>query len=175
MAHVTGLAAARHAVLEQHGWDVRERGLAASPPISVVVGRLRHVTVDRALRLLGIGASQLVVVPTDSQGRMQPDGLQAALTGVDGPIIVCAQAGEVNTGSFDPLPEIVEIVRTTDAWLHVDGAFGLWAAASATRRPSRRGNRSCRLVGRLTRTSGSTSRTTAGSRSVRSHPRTSRR
>jgi glutamate/tyrosine decarboxylase-like PLP-dependent enzyme len=134
MAHVTGLAAARHAVLEQRGWDVRERGLAGSPPIGVVVGRLRHVTVDRALRLLGIGASQLVVVPADSQGRMEPDGLRAALTGVDGPTIVCAQAGEVNTGSFDPLPEIVEIVRATDAWLHVDGAFGLWAAASPTRR-----------------------------------------
>jgi glutamate/tyrosine decarboxylase-like PLP-dependent enzyme len=72
MAHVTGLAAARHAVLEEHGWDVRERGLAGSPPISVVVGRLRHVTVDRALRLLGIGASQLVVVPADSHGRMSP-------------------------------------------------------------------------------------------------------
>jgi glutamate/tyrosine decarboxylase-like PLP-dependent enzyme len=134
MAHVTGLAAARHAVLEQRGWDVRERGLAGSPPISVVVGRLRHVTVDRALRLLGIGASQLVVVPADSHGRMESDGLRAALTCIDGPIIVCAQAGEVNTGSFDPLPEIVEIVRTTDAWLHVDGAFGLWAAASPTRR-----------------------------------------
>jgi glutamate/tyrosine decarboxylase-like PLP-dependent enzyme len=134
MAHVTGLAAARHAVLEQQGWDVRERGLAGSPPISVVVGRLRHVTVDRALRLLGIGASQLVVVPTDSQGRMEPDGLRAALADSGGPTIVCAQAGEVNTGSFDPLPEIVEIVRATDAWLHVDGAFGLWASASPTRR-----------------------------------------
>ena len=134
MAHVTGLAAARHAVLEQHGWDVREAGLAGSPPISVVVGRLRHVTVDRALRLLGIGTSQLVVVPADSQGRMEPDGLRRALAELDGPIIVCAQAGEVNTGSFDPLPEIVEIVRDTDAWLHVDGAFGLWAAASPTRR-----------------------------------------
>jgi len=134
MAHVTGLAAARHAVLEQQGWDVRERGLAGSPPISVVVGRLRHVTVDRALRLLGIGASQLVVVPTDSKGRMEPDGVRAALAGADGPTIVCAQAGEVNTGSFDPLSDIVEIVRATDAWLHVDGAFGLWAAASPTRR-----------------------------------------
>ena len=133
MAHVTGLAAARHAVLEQRGWDVRERGLAGSPSISVVVGRLRHVTVDRALRLLGIGASQLVVVPSDSLGRMEPDGLHSALAGIDGPTIVCAQAGEVNTGSFDPLPEIVEIVRATDAWLHVDGAFGLWAAASPTR------------------------------------------
>jgi glutamate/tyrosine decarboxylase-like PLP-dependent enzyme len=134
MAHVTAFAAARHAVLEQRGWDVRENGLAGGPPISVVVGHLRHVTVDRALRLLGIGASQLVIVPADSQGRMEPDGLRTALAGIDGPTIVCAQAGEVNTGAFDPLPEIVEIVRSTDAWLHVDGAFGLWAAASPSRR-----------------------------------------
>jgi glutamate/tyrosine decarboxylase-like PLP-dependent enzyme len=134
MAHVTGLAAARHAVLEQQGWDVRERGLAGSPPLSVVVGRQRHVTVDRALRLLGIGSSQLVVVPADSQGRMEPDGLRVALAGIDGPTIVCAQAGEVNTGAFDALPEIVQIVRSTEAWLHVDGAFGLWAAASPSRR-----------------------------------------
>ena len=134
MAHVTALAAARHAVLEQRGWDVRERGLAGGTPISVVVGQLRHVTVDRALRLLGVGASQLVAVPSDSQGRMNPDGLRTALAELDGPVIVCAQAGEVNTGGFDPLPEIVDIVRSTDAWLHVDGAFGLWAAASPSRR-----------------------------------------
>jgi glutamate/tyrosine decarboxylase-like PLP-dependent enzyme len=134
MAHVTALAAARHAVLEERGWDVRERGLAGGPPISVVVGRLRHVTVDRALRLLGIGASQLVVVPADSHGRMEPEGLHSALAGLDGPTIVCAQAGEVNTGSFDPLPGIAEIVRESGAWLHVDGAFGLWTAASPARR-----------------------------------------
>ena len=134
MAHVTALAAARHHVLIQRGWDVREGGLAGSPPITVVVGALRHVTVDRALRLLGIGSSQLVVVPADAQGRMQPDGLRAALAEIEAPVIVCAQAGEVNTGSYDPFSEIVEIVRQTDAWLHVDGAFGLWVAASPERR-----------------------------------------
>ena len=134
MAHVTALAAARHHVLMQRGWDVREGGLAGSPPITIVVGALRHVTVDRALRLLGIGSSQLVVVPADGQGRMRPDGLRAVLAEIDGPAIVCAQAGEVNTGSYDPFPEIVEIVRETDAWLHVDGAFGLWVAASPERR-----------------------------------------
>ena len=134
MAHVTALAAARHAVLEQRGWNVREQGLAGSPQISVAVGRLRHVTLDRALRLLGIGASQLVVVPSDAHGRMDPDGLNSTLAELQGPTIVCAQAGEVNTGSFDPFPEIVEIARSTEAWLHVDGAFGLWAAASPTRR-----------------------------------------
>jgi glutamate/tyrosine decarboxylase-like PLP-dependent enzyme len=134
MAHVTALAAARHDVLSQRGRDVRDRGLVGSPPISVVVGALRHVTVDRALRLLGIGGSQLVVVPVDAHGRMEPRGLQAALAEIDGPVIVCTQAGEVNTGSYDPFVEIVEIVRGTDAWLHVDGAFGLWVAASPTRR-----------------------------------------
>lgn len=134
MAHVTGLAAARHDVLAARDWDVRERGLAGSPPITVVVGGLRHVTVDRALRLLGIGGAQLEIVDADGHGRMRPDALRSALATIDGPTIVCAQAGEVNTGSFDPLPEIVEIVRETDAWLHIDGAFGLWAAASPTRR-----------------------------------------
>jgi glutamate/tyrosine decarboxylase-like PLP-dependent enzyme len=134
MAHVTALAAARHHVLVQRGCDVREVGLAGSPPITVVVGALRHVTVDRALRLLGIGSSQLVVVPADAHGRMQPHGLRAALAEIEGPVIVCAQAGEVNTGSYDSFPEIVEIVRETDAWLHVDGAFGLWVAASPRRR-----------------------------------------
>ena len=134
MAHVTGLAAARHQVLGARGWDVREHGLTGSPPTSVVVGQYRHVTVDRALRLLGIGRAQLVVVDADDAGRTRPDALRAALAGIDGPTIVCAQAGEVNTGSFDPLADIVEIVRETDAWLHVDGAFGLWAAASPTRR-----------------------------------------
>jgi glutamate/tyrosine decarboxylase-like PLP-dependent enzyme len=134
MAHVTALAAARHHVLSGQGWDVREAGLAGSPPITAVVGALRHVTVDRALRLLGIGSSQTVVVPADPQGRMEPAGLRTALEGLDAPTIVVAQAGEVNTGSYDPLVEIVEIVRETDAWLHVDGAFGLWVAASPTRR-----------------------------------------
>jgi glutamate/tyrosine decarboxylase-like PLP-dependent enzyme len=134
MAHVTALAAARHHALATREWDVREHGLAGSPPITVVVGQLRHVTVDRALRLLGIGSAQLLVVDADEAGRMRSDALQRALATLEGPTIVCAQAGEVNTGSFDPLSEIVEIVRKTDAWLHVDGAFGLWAAASPERR-----------------------------------------
>ena len=134
MAHVTALAAARHDVLAARGWDVRERGLAGSPPITVVVGRYRHVTVDRALRLLGIGAAQLEVVEADEHGRMRTGALRAALAELDGPAIVCVQAGEVNTGSYDTFVEIAEIVRETDAWLHVDGAFGLWAAASPTRR-----------------------------------------
>jgi len=133
MAHVTALAAARHEVLSSRGWDVRDRGLAGSPPITVVVGRLRHVTIDRALRLLGIGGAEIRAVATDELGRMAADDLQVALSELEGPTIVCAQAGEVNTGSYDRFPEIVEIVRETDAWLHVDGAFGLWVAASPTR------------------------------------------
>jgi glutamate/tyrosine decarboxylase-like PLP-dependent enzyme len=134
MAHVTALAAARHHVLAARGWDVRDRGLAESPPITVVVGRLRHVTVDRAFRLLGIGGAQLAVVDADEHGRIRPQGLRETLNRIEGPVIVCAQAGEVNTGSYDPFTEIVEIVRETDAWLHIDGAFGLWAAVSPGRR-----------------------------------------
>jgi glutamate/tyrosine decarboxylase-like PLP-dependent enzyme len=133
MAHVTALAAARHEVLARKGWDVRERGLAGSPPITVVAGRQRHVTLDRALRLLGIGAAQIVLVPADDQGRMDPEKLRTTLGEIEGPAVVCAQAGEVNTGAFDPLAEIAEIVSPTDAWLHVDGAFGMWAAASPAR------------------------------------------
>jgi len=134
MAHVTALAAARHDVLASRGWDVRERGLAGSPPITVVAGRHRHVTVDRALRLLGIGGEQIAVVPADDHGRMDAARLRERLAEIDGPTVVCAQAGEVNTGSYDPFAEIVAIVRETRAWLHVDGAFGLWAAASPSRR-----------------------------------------
>jgi glutamate/tyrosine decarboxylase-like PLP-dependent enzyme len=133
MAHVTALAAARHEVLSARGWDVREQGLVGSPPIRVVVGAMRHATVDRALRLLGLGNTQIEVVPADGHGRMLPSELLRALATTNEPTIVCAQAGEVNTGSFDPLPEIVEVVRETEAWLHVDGAFGLWVAASPTR------------------------------------------
>jgi glutamate/tyrosine decarboxylase-like PLP-dependent enzyme len=134
MAHVTALAAARHHVLLAQGHDVRDTGLAGAPPIRVVAGHYRHVTLDRALRLLGIGTTQIDVVPVDGSARMRPDLLREALAGDDRPTIVCAQAGEVNTGSYDPFAEIVQVVRETDAWLHVDGAFGLWVAASPSRR-----------------------------------------
>jgi glutamate/tyrosine decarboxylase-like PLP-dependent enzyme len=130
MAHVTALAAARHAVLERAGWDVAANGLAGAPKISVVVGAKRHVTLDRALRLLGIGASSLVVVPADDQGRM----IVGELPPIDGPTIVCGQAGEVNTGAFDDLNAIADHVAGTDAWFHLDGAFGLWAAAAPSLR-----------------------------------------
>jgi glutamate/tyrosine decarboxylase-like PLP-dependent enzyme len=130
MAHVTCLAAARHAVLEHAGWDVEGRGLVGAPPIRVVLGGKRHVTVDRALRLLGLGRESAVLAAVDDQGRTSPTAVEAALEGHDGPAIVCAQVGEVNTGSVDPVGGIAALLRGTGAWLHVDSAFGLWAAAS---------------------------------------------
>ena len=135
MAHVTALAAARFAVLRDAGWDVVQDGLSGAPPIRVVVGGERHVTVDRALRLLGIGASAVETVESDEAGRMRADALAHALSAGNGPTIVVAQAGDVNTGAFDPFPEIAAACRAAGAWLHVDGAFGLWAAASPRLRP----------------------------------------
>ena len=128
IAHVTGLAAARWHVLDAVGWDVGREGLTGAPRIRVLAGEKRHVTVDRALRLLGLGLP--TAVAADDQGRMRPEALAEALAGQAGPTIVCAQAGEVNTGAFDPLPEIAELSRDAGAWLHVDGAFGIWAAVS---------------------------------------------
>jgi glutamate/tyrosine decarboxylase-like PLP-dependent enzyme len=134
MAHVTCLAAARHAVLERAGWDVEADGLAGSPPITVLTGGKRHITIDRALRLLGLGNQCAVRLAVDDQGRMVTEALRQALTDAAGPTIVCAQAGEVNTGAFDPLGEVAALCTDSSAWLHVDGAFGLWAAASPSLR-----------------------------------------
>jgi len=128
LAHVTGLAAARWHVLDDAGWDVSRDGLTGGPAVRVLVGEKRHVTVDRALRLLGLGAPETVAA--DDQGRMRADALADALRGGSGPTIVCAQAGEVNTGAFDPLTEIAASCKDARAWLHVDGAFGIWAAVS---------------------------------------------
>ena len=130
MAHVTCLAAARHAVLERVGWDVERDGLTGAPRVRVLAGAKRHVTIDRALQLLGLGRGTLDVVDADEQGRMRTDALERALAGREAPTIVCAQAGEVNTGSFDDLDAVAEIAKRVGAWLHVDGAFGLWAASS---------------------------------------------
>ncbi len=130
MAHVTCLAAARFEVLRRAGWDVGRAGLTGAPPIKVVTGRQRHATVDRALRLLGLGTDSLALVDVDDQGRMRPDALAAAVDGV-APLIAIVQAGEVNTGSFDPMAEIVPAVHAAGGWVHVDGAFGLWALASS--------------------------------------------
>jgi len=134
MANATCLAAARHAVLRKAGWDVEQQGLYGAPEIDVVVGGEAHITIFAALRYLGLGAARVRAVPVDGQGRMRPDKLREALSGTVGPTIVCAQAGNVNTGAFDPLDEIATITRERGAWLHVDGAFGLWAATSPARR-----------------------------------------
>lgn len=134
MAHFTCLAAARHGVLRRAGWDVEADGLQGAPRIHVVASAESHVTVDVALRYLGIGTRALVTVQSDAQGRMRADQLRALLPTLEGRVIVCAQAGNVNTGAFDPLGEIADITRAHGAWLHVDGAFGLWARASEGRR-----------------------------------------
>jgi glutamate/tyrosine decarboxylase-like PLP-dependent enzyme len=132
MAHVTALAIARFHVLDAVGWDVGVGGLQGAPRVRVVVGAKRHVTTDRALRLLGLGAP--TVVAADDQGRLVVDALAAELAAGEGPTIVCAQAGEVNAGSFDALDEIADLCRDAGAWLHVDGAFGIWAAVSPSLR-----------------------------------------
>lgn len=134
MAHFTCLAAARHAVLRERGWDVESRGLHEAPEIRLFVATEGHVTVGVACRMLGLGRNAIRGVACDEQGRMRVDALRAELAGWDGSAIVCAQAGNVNTGCFDPLAEVVEVCREHDAWCHVDGAFGLWAAASPRRR-----------------------------------------
>jgi glutamate/tyrosine decarboxylase-like PLP-dependent enzyme len=132
MANVAGLAAARGEVLRRGGWDVDAEGLYGAPPVTVVVGEERHATIGRALRFLGLGERRVVIVPADTQGRMQLDGLREAMG--DGPSIVCAQAGNVNTGASDPFRAICEEAHDAGAWVHVDGAFGLWAAASPAHR-----------------------------------------
>jgi glutamate/tyrosine decarboxylase-like PLP-dependent enzyme len=130
MANFTGLAAARHYVLRQAGWDVELDGLNGSPKINVILGDEAHVTIHTALRMLGLGTRSVKHVPTDQQGRMIASELVKVLKSCTGPSIVCAQAGNVNTGAFDPLTEISHATRDAGAWLHIDGAFGLWAAVS---------------------------------------------
>lgn len=133
MANFTGLAAARHRVLRNVGWDVEANGLFGAPPIEVCVGEESHYTISTALRLLGLGSERVRKIPTDNSGAMRASDLAAALRGGHGPCIVCGQAGNVNTGAFDPLPELAAVAHERGAWLHVDGAFGLWAAAAPAR------------------------------------------
>jgi glutamate/tyrosine decarboxylase-like PLP-dependent enzyme len=135
MANLVGLAAARSRVLERAGWDVARQGLFGAPPIEVVVGAQRHVSISVSLRYLGLGSERVHVVPVDTQGRMRADALATVLRELAGrPLIVCAQAGEVNSGAFDPVGEICDIAHAHHAWVHVDGAFGLWAAAAPSLR-----------------------------------------
>jgi glutamate/tyrosine decarboxylase-like PLP-dependent enzyme len=126
MANFSGLAAARHVLLQRAGWDVEADGLFGAPPITVVVGDEVHQSVIKALGLLGLGRKRVVRVPVDGQGRMRAD----ALPYLDPMTIVCLEAGNVNTGAFDPAAAICPEARAAGAWVHVDGAFGLWAGAS---------------------------------------------
>lgn len=130
MANTTALAAARQHVLAGAGWDVERQGLIGAPPVRVIAGDEAHVTIGRALRLLGLGTACLETTPTDANGAMSPEALEAALArGPAGPAIVCCQAGNVNTGAIDPVGALADVCHRHGAWLHVDGAVGLWRAA----------------------------------------------
>jgi len=131
MANFSALAAARTTLLKRAGWDVEQDGLFGAPPITVVVGGEVHVSVLKALTLLGLGRARVTRVPVDGQGRMRPDQLPP----LNDRTVICAQAGNVNTGAFDPAAEICARAREANAWVHVDGAFGLWAAVSPTFAP----------------------------------------
>ena len=140
MSNFTCLAAARHEVLRRVGWNVEGDGLSGAPTVTVLVGAERHDTVDIALRFLGLGEQRSVEVAADDQGRLRLDALAIALDQAPaGPLVVCLQAGNVHSGAFDPLADAIEIAHRHGAWVHVDGAFGLWAGASPTHRDLVRG------------------------------------
>lgn len=140
MAHVTCLAAARHWVLTEKGWDLEQRGLSGAPEIRILASEARHASVARALRLLGFGRAQVVDLATDAMGRVDAAALESALERASGsPAIVVLQAGEINTGSCDDFETLIPLAKRHCAWVHVDGAFGLWAAASAPHRHLVRG------------------------------------
>ena len=129
-AHVTALAAARSKLLGDRGWDVDRRGLAGAPAVRVLTSELRHASIERAVRLLGMGTDCLHATGSDARGRIDLDALRDRLAERDAPSIVCLQAGEINTGAFDDFAAACGIAHEHGAWVHVDGAFGLWAAAS---------------------------------------------
>ena len=134
VANYACLASARHTVLDRAGWDVNRQGLFGAPPVRVLVGADRHGTIDSAVRYLGLGLDSIVVIPADDQGRIDAEALAAELARVDTPTIVCLQAGEIHTGAFDPFPAAIEAAHAAGAWVHVDGAFGLWARANESTR-----------------------------------------
>lgn len=131
VANLCALAAARHAVLQRAGWNVEADGLFGAPPITVLIGAEAHPSVTKSLGILGLGRTRIVKIPVDSQGRL----IASQLPAISGPTIICAQAGNVNTGAFDDLTAICRQAKGTGAWVHVDGAFGLWASAAPTRAP----------------------------------------
>jgi glutamate/tyrosine decarboxylase-like PLP-dependent enzyme len=131
MAHVTCLAAARHWVLAKRGWDVEQQGLWGAPRVRILANGQRHGAIERAVRLLGLGGVQVIDLPTDASGRLQPDVLKKELeSDAATPAIVVLQVGDINTGACDPFEALVPVAKSHGAWVHVDGAFGLWAAAS---------------------------------------------
>jgi len=134
MANFTALAAARHGVLRRAGWNVEDDGVAGAPPVHLVVSAAAHITIYSSMRMLGFGTRALVKVDADEQGRMRAGTLRETLRSLDGPVIVCAQAGNVNSGAVDPLREIAEVAHERNAWLHIDGAFGLWGRTTASKR-----------------------------------------
>ena len=139
MAHATCLAAARHAVLRDRGWDVERQGLAGSPAIRILANAERHGSVDRAVRLMGLGSDNIVALATGEDGRVSPETLAAALGASSQPTIVVLQAGELNRAAFDPFEHLAPMARAAGAWTHVDGAFGLWARTTPTHRDLARG------------------------------------
>lgn len=143
MAHATCLAAARHAVLRAAGWDVERKGLCGAPPVRILANAERHGSVDRAVRLLGLGLDSIRDLPLDLDGRVSPEGLESALAESAGPTIVVLQAGELNAAAFDPFEALAPLARAAGAWIHVDGAFGLWAKTSHKRRDLVRGLELC--------------------------------
>jgi glutamate/tyrosine decarboxylase-like PLP-dependent enzyme len=134
MANFTCLVTARHHVLEKVGWDVENKGLSSAPSIDVIVSDEPHYSIGTSLRMMGLGADRVQRVPTDHQGRMRLEAVEAALSRHTGPCIVCTQVGNVNTGAVDPIAAIIALARRRDAWVHVDGAFGAWAAVSPSRK-----------------------------------------
>jgi glutamate/tyrosine decarboxylase-like PLP-dependent enzyme len=143
MAHMTCLAAARHALLRDRGWDVEAKGLAGAPPIRILANADRHGSVHRAVRFVGIGSDAIEPLAVDGEGRVTPQILQAALDASTNPAIVVLQAGELNRAAFDPFETLAPLARAAGAWTHVDGAFGLWAKASPTYRELARGLELC--------------------------------
>lgn len=143
VANGTCLAAARTGTLKKVGWDADADGLFGAPPVHVLIGADAHSSVYSSLQLIGFGRKRVISIATDEQGRMLPAALEAAIGGLSGPKIVIAQAGQINTGAYDPFTEIVAIGRAHDAWVHVDGAFGLWARAAPARKHLTAGIEGC--------------------------------